>query len=224
MTATPRSAPAQGGPPSSLKGIPTTRPTGTVWYREHGHRPDAADGGCWYYASLPSDPATGGRFDVPASDGTCYFANRPLVAALERVGRFTARSKPVPPDLVDGRLITTMNTSDLPGKAVNLLAKRAATHFGVTGELFTMSDYSVPQAWAAAIHQAGHAALVYTPRFSPSGRAIAVFGPHGPHPQPTVRTQPLRDVLRSAGIPVAAIPPARALRFIAPPAAPPRRR
>lgn len=216
--AAPRSAPAQQGPPTSLQGIPTGRPTGTHWYREHGHRPGAPDGGCWYYASLPADPATGGRFDVPAPDGTCYFANRPLVAALERVGRFTARHRLVPGDLVEGRVITTIATASLPDKVVNLLAKRAATHFGVTGELFTMPDYAVPQAWAAAIHQAEHQALVYTPRFSPPGRAIAVFGPQGPHPQTTASSQPLRDVLHRAGIAVAAIPSASALTFAAPPA------
>lgn len=215
MTAPPpRSAPAQGGPPSSLQGIPTSRPTGSHWYREHGHRPGAADGGCWYYASLPADPATGGRFDVPAPEGTCYFVNRPLVAALERVGRFTARH--VPADLVDGRVVTTIDVASLPGRAVNLVVKRAVTHFGVTSELFTMSDYAVPQAWAHAIHQAGHAALGYTPRFSPSGRAIAVFGPEGPQPKPTTAAQPLADVLDGVGVTVVSIPPASALRFVEP--------
>lgn len=212
----PRSTPAQTAPPASLTGIPTSRVSGTHWYREHGHRRSAADGGCWYYAPLPADPATGGRFDVPAPDGTCYFANRPLVAAMERVGRFTAQHKPVPADLVDGRVVSTIDTATLPDRAVNLVVKRAATHFQVTGELFTMADYSVPQAWADAIHRAGHAALLYTPRFSPSGRAIAAFGPQGPQLQPTTRRQPLKDVLDDAGISVVSIPPASALRFVKP--------
>lgn len=219
MTAPPpRSTPAQGGPPASLKGIPTSRVPGTHWYREHGHRTGAPDGGCWYYAPLPADPTIGGRFDVVPPDGTCYFANRPIVAALERVGRFTAQRKPVPVDLVDGRVVTSVAVAVLPGRAVNLVGKRAATEFGVTGELFTMSDYSVPQAWADAIHQVGHAALVYTPRFSPQGRAIAVFGPMGAQPKPTVVSQPLRDVLERDGVSVTGIPPASALRFVKPPA------
>lgn len=212
-----RSAPAQEGPPASLAGIPTSHPTGTHWYREHSHRPGDPDGGCWYFAPLPANPADGGRFDLPAPEGTCYFANGPRVAAMERVGRFTAQHKPVPADLVDGRVVTTIDTAGLPDKAVNLLAKRAASHFKVTGELFTMADYSVPQAWAAAIHQAGHQALVYTPRFSPSGRAIAVFGPQGSHARATASTQPLRNVLRHAGITTQAIPRAGALTFVAPP-------
>jgi hypothetical protein len=214
----PRSTPAQEGPPASLSGIPSSRPTGTHWYREHGHRPSDRDGGCWYFAALPANPAAGGRFDLPTPDGTCYFANGARVAAMERVGRFTAQHKPVPADLVDGRVVTTIATTSLPGTAVNLLAKRAASHFKVTGELFTMADYSVPQAWAAAIHQGGHQALVYTPRFSPHGRAIAVFGPEGPQAQAVASTQPLRSVLGRAGITIEAIPPAGALTFVAPPA------
>lgn len=214
----PRSTPAQAGPPLSTEGIPAGRVTVTQWFREHGYRSGAPDGGCWYFATLPVDPATGGRFDVPAPDGTCYFANRPLFAALERVGRFTAQHKPVPADLVGGRIVTKVDTSSLPGTVANLVAKRAATHFGITGELFTMPDYSVPQAWADALHQAGHKALVYTPRFSPHGRAIAVFGPQGPQPQPTASTQSLRDLLRAARVPVVDIPPSSALTFVTPPA------
>ena len=156
---------------------------------------------------------------MPAPDGTCYFANRPLVAALERVGRFTAQRKPVPADLVKGRVVTTVDVSALPGRAVNLVGKRAATQFGVTGELFTMPDYSVPQAWAHAIHQTGHSALIYTPRFSPQGRAIAAFGVHGSPPGPTAGTQPLADVLSGEGVALAGIPPASALRFVKPPTA-----
>ena len=215
-TASPRSASAQTGPPASLQGIPTIRPAADPWYREHGHRASSVDGGCWYYAPLPADPSTGGRFDVPAPAGTCYFADRPLTAALERVGRFTAQHKPIPVDLLADRVVTTVDAADLPATAVHLLAERAATR-GVTGELFTMADYSVPQAWARAIHDQGHPALVYTPRFSPSGRAIAVFGPQGPRPTATTSAQPLAAVLCSAGVRIAAIPPASAVRFVRPP-------
>jgi hypothetical protein len=159
---------------------------------------------------------------VPAPDGTCYFANRPLVAAMERVGRFTAQRKPVPADLVDGRVVSTIDVADLPDRAVNLVGERAAKHFGVTGELFTMSDYSVPQDWANAIHRAGHSALVYTPRFSPQGRAIAAFGPQGAQPKPAAGLQTLQDVLEGEGIAVTGIPSASALRFVKPPATSPK--
>jgi RES domain len=109
-----------------------------------------------------------------------------------------------------------METATLPGKVVNLLARRAASHFGVTGELFTRSDYSVPQAWAAAIHHAGYDGLVYAPRFTPSGKAIAIFGLHGAHPRPVSHQRPLIGVLEAAGVPVVDIPPASALTYATP--------
>ena len=86
------------------------------------------------------------------------------------------------------------SSTDLPATAVNLLVKHAATR-GITGELLTMPDHSVPQAWAQAIHEQGHPAFVYTPR-SPSGRAIAAFGPEVLRPSAATSTQPLVDVLR----------------------------
>lgn len=178
-----RSAPAQQGPSPSFAGLPTAAPTGSEWHREHARRLADPDRGCWYYASLPADPADGGRFDLPAPEGTCYFADAPVVAAMERVGRFTAQGRPVPADLVRDRVVTTVAARELPGSAADLVAPGAAHSFRVTGELFTMPDYAVPQAWAAAVRSAGHEALLSTPRFSPHGRAIAVFGPRGPHPR-----------------------------------------
>lgn len=175
------------------------------------------DRGCWYYASLPADPADGGRFDLPAPEGTCYFADAPVVAAMERVGRFTAQGMPVPADLVQDRVVTTVAAEELPASAADLLAPEAAHRFRVTGELFTMPDYSVPQAWAAAIRDAGHEALLYTPRFSPGSRAIAAFGPRGSQPRDVVRREWLSDVLDAAGIEVEEVPSAAAVRIEAPP-------
>jgi hypothetical protein len=210
-----RSTPAQQGPPASFDGIPARRPTGTYWYREHNHRPGPG-GGCWYYAPLPADPAEGGRFDLPSPEGTCYLANRERVAAMERVGRFTSQRKPVPAGLVRGRVVTTVETSTLPAKTLNLVSARAQTEAGVTGELFAGPDYSLTQAWAAAIRAAGHDALTYAPRFSPGDRAIAVFGPEGPGTQPVVSSRPLQDVLAEAGISVAGVPSSSAIKIVAP--------
>lgn len=211
-----RSQPAQQGPPASLAGFPANRPIGVHWHREHADRPGEPDGGCWHFASLPAEAAVGGRFDLRAPQGTCYFGNLPLVAALERVGRFTAQRKPVPADLVSGRVVTTIDTATLPAKVANLLAKRASTHFGVTSELFTMSDYIVPQAWAHALRGQGHQGLTYTPRFSPRGRAVAVFGPEGAHPRAVGGIQSLREVLDAACVPIADIPAFGALTVTAP--------
>ena len=216
-----RSAPAQHGPPASLGSIPSGRPTGTHWYREHGHRPADADVGCWWFAALPTDPAKGGRFDLPVPDGTCYLANSQRAAAMERVGRFTSAHLPVPAGLVVGRVVSTVETSTLPATAGNLTAARSHTHFGVTGELFTMSDYGVTQAWAAAIHDAGHDGLVYTPRFSPNGRAFAAFGPQGAHPRAVVSTRTLQEVLDRAQVTVVDTPLRSALTVVDPPSTAP---
>ena len=144
-------------------------------------------------------------------------ASEPLVAALERVGRFTAQHKPVPSDLVTGRVVTAIETATLPDRVANLRSKRAAADYGVTGELFTMSDYTVPQDWAKALHAIGHEGLHYTPRFSPYGKAIAVFGPEGSQPRSVSGTQALREVLDAAHVPVIDIPPSSGLTYASPP-------
>ena len=216
----PRSTPAQGGPPAAFDAFPVISPDSITadWYREHGDRPTKLGRGCWYYSPLPANPTRGGRFDVPTPKGTCYFASTPEAAAMERVGRFTAQRKPVPADLIIDRVVSTVPADDLPDGAAELRATRAASAFGVTSELFTMSDYSVPQAWASSISNAGYDALVYTPRFSPGATAVSVFGPQGAKALTTAGLHSLSDVLRGAGIDVAPIPPASALTYATPPA------
>lgn len=208
-----RSDPAQEGPPPNLDGVPEGKVAATAWFREHQRR-RGDDGGCWYFASLPSDPISeSGRFDLPAAEGTCYFGDSEAVAALERVGRFTAKHKPVPADFLPGRVVTEIDGHLLPRRAANLASRRAGV-LGVTGELFTMSDYTIPQQWAAAIRALRYDALRYTPRFSPGGRAVAHFGPGGPRPRPVVKHQPLRRVLGQVGVTIAEIPASPTLTII----------
>lgn len=210
-----RSAPVQEGPPPDLTGIPTGNVPRTPWFREHQRRP-GPDGGCWYFATLPTDPHhESGRFDLPAPDGTCYFGNSDRVAAMERVGRFTAAHQPVPADFVDGRVVTTADSAVMPPNAADLAAPDAGTQ-GVTGELFAMSDYPVPQRWARALHAAGHHAILYTPRFTPGGQALAIFGPAGARPGPIIRHTPLREVLEDIGVTVAPIPGTTGLIIVDP--------
>ncbi|QDP96486.1 RES domain-containing protein [Microlunatus elymi] len=212
---------AQQLPPArtALNGLPT----GTVsrkrgWLREHQFR-SGADGGCWYFATVPPDPTLpSGRFDLPTPHGTCYFADTQRAAAMERVGVWTTKHKPVPQDFVDGRAISTVDPGALPERAVNLGSPRA-TGFGVTGELFTMSDYQVPQAWALAVYGLGHAGILYPPRFTPGGRALAVFGRAGVPATPiaVVRQLPLADVLHRNHIRIARIPHSTSLTMVNPP-------
>lgn len=213
MSTPPRSTPAQQGPPPNLADLPTTTLQGRSWFREHQERPGTG-AGCWYYAPLPTDPTRGGRFDLPEPEGTCYFADAEVVAAMERVGVFTAKGKPVPADNVTDRVISQVDPGDLPAGAADLLAPQAATAFRVTGELFTMQDSSVPQHWARASRAAGHDALTYTPRFSPFGRAVAVFGASGPRAQATTGRRSLAQVLAGEGIRIAPIPRTTGMTFV----------
>jgi hypothetical protein len=73
------------------------------------------------------------------------------------------------------------------------------------------------------IRRDGHEALLYTPRFSPNGQAIATFGSQGSHPQPIAGTQPLRAVLAAEKVAVESIPPVSGLRIVPPPPPPTKR-
>lgn len=211
----PRSAPAQQEPPADLNRVPTGRVKRTAWFREHQHR-RSADGGCWYFASLPSDPTQpSGRFDLPAPEGTCYFGDSERAAAMERVGRFTTKHQPVPADLIADRIVTKVNANLLPQEAANLTSPRAGV-IGVTGELFTMWDYTIPQQWALTIRRFGHNALLYTPRFTPGAKAVASFGPTGPHPQAVLTRTPLQHVLDRVGIRIAHPPTSTHLTILDP--------
>jgi hypothetical protein len=134
---------------------------------------------------------------------------------MEHVGRFTAKHKPAPADLTAGRVVTQIDGTLLPRRSANL-ASRRANRIGVTGELFTMTDYTIPQQWAAAVHDLGYAALRYTPRFTPGGQAVAHFGPAGPQPRPVADHVPLRHILDRLGVRVANTPASPTLTIIEP--------
>jgi hypothetical protein len=64
---------------SLLSGIPGIRLPGLVLHRMHR----AARASPWWFGSAPADPAEGGRFDLSAPRGTCYFGTSPASAVLE---------------------------------------------------------------------------------------------------------------------------------------------
>lgn len=107
-----RSSPVQSGPPADLSPLPAADVGGPSWYREHGDRGGAARG-CWWFATVPRDMGEpSGRFDLPGEEGTCYFGDSRHVAAMERVGRFTAQHVPVPGDLVSDRVISEVDSRE----------------------------------------------------------------------------------------------------------------
>lgn len=156
-----------------------------------------------------------GRFDLPGDEGTCYFGSSRHVAAMERVGRFTAQHVPVPADLIEGRVVSEVDGHFVPARAVDLTHERGGV-LGITGELFTMSGYYLPQAWALALHLLGYEAVLYPPRFAPGGEALACFGPSGPASQPVADSVPLREVLADIGVRVSPIPSTAQIEIVTP--------
>lgn len=206
-----RSRPVQQSP-GDLSGFPTHYVAGQ-WFREHRYR-DAEDGGCWFFSSASA--AGGGRWDLHAPFGTCYFGDSPAAAARERVGPLIAQHRPIPEDLVADRVISTVDLTNLALQPASLHADEAANQFGVTAELSATADYPLTQEWAGALHAQGHPGLTYTPRFSPAGRALAMFTPTGARQlAPVIQRKPLIEVLTELGIPVHRTPGSGTLTIIA---------
>lgn len=188
--------------------FPAVSPRTRWWFRAHTDRPAAADRGCWFYASLPPAHGSGGRFDLPAPDGTCYWATTELAAARERVGR---PGDLVAHDEVAGVVVT--RTRLRPGRLADALHADAARH-GATAELSASPDYALTQRWAEAFATRGFGGVRYHPRFSSDlATAIALFGPAGsPDPaRPVAGSRPMADVLTAHGYTVLAPPTAASL-------------
>lgn len=102
----------------------------------------------FWFASAGADPYAGGRYGLPPPHGSCYFATSPQGAWLE-VFRTTMVALS---DLRRRRMCVTT-----PPKPVTLgdLSTNQARGFGITGEIHTCDDYSIPQQWAAALHTLG---------------------------------------------------------------------
>ena len=126
------------------------------------------------------------RFDDPQPDrrgafGTCYTANSIAVAFAESViheaGRFVAGRYEVPQAELTERSIVrfrserrrTLVLADLTGEALKAL--------GLNNDISASDDYTVSQAWAQAIHDAGTRwdGIRYISRQMNKGFAYALF-------------------------------------------------
>lgn len=122
-----------------------------------------------------------GRFDLPAPDGTCYLALSQSAALRELVGPDLAAAGTVPSSVLADRVLSRLA---LPGpvRAANVSSNRASNSFSVTAELVTMIPYTIPQRWAAVLHDSSFDGIAFTLRFS-AGRSagLALFGRAGEH-------------------------------------------
>lgn len=118
----------------------------------------------------------GSRFGLDAQRGTCYLAADAMTAIAEAVIR---GSVIIDAQELEGRIIRQLPLS----KEFRLAdtRNRKCARWGVTRELSTVDDYSIPMCWAERWADEGFDGLTYWPRFDLPVDAmnIALFGKAG---------------------------------------------
>ena len=170
---TPRGLPA---PPDELPELPRAKlGTKSLW------RIHAADVAPWFF-----DVGPDGRFNL-AESGTCYLAEEPIGAFVEKFGRLLRPGGVIPEPLVDAQRLSRLR----PPKAevVDLTDPAVLGLVGLTAEIHSMTDYNLTQGWALAFQEAGYAGIRYKARHDPRGQliSIALFGSDKP-PRSTAKT------------------------------------
>ncbi len=167
----------------SLAGLPKQVLARRTLYRVWRHA--LADGGLreepWWFASAELAQAEGGRFDLPAPMGTCYFGTRPEAAVLEAL---QMRLVNLPREELVIRRMALVKPPDNAPDAAMLTARRVAGQFGITAELWAGGNRRLSRAWAHAIRRDGWWAIYAGVSHDPSGRlrAVALFDHQGSHP------------------------------------------
>lgn len=209
-----------GEPPEHLLGFPHAEPVGEL------HRLSEFPG-AWWFASTDGtdDTGVGGRFDLPAPNGTCYLADSLGGAVVEKLLR--APVKVVVAERLDELFHTVVAVRRMPPVAD--LAARRATGFGLNAEIHTTLDYGRTRRWAVALHGAGFRGLRHRLRGDVTQRLAgwALFGTAGlRHRAPNGMTTSVRrldrleveQVLDRLGVEVRPIP------SVVPIVTPPKRR
>ncbi len=162
----PRGLPA---PPDDPPELPSTK-LGT----KHLWRIHAADVAPWFFDIGPD-----GRFNL-AESGTCYLAEEPMGAFVEKFGRLLRPGGVIPEPLVDAQRLSRLR----PPKAevVDLTDPTVLGLAGLTAEIHSTTDYNLTQGWALAFQEAGYAGIQYKARHDPRGQliSIALFGSDKP--------------------------------------------
>jgi len=128
--------------------------------------------GPWWFGS-----SMAGRFDLPEPEGTCYLAADALAALMETIGP-ESQSGTVSEEFLRGRRLVRLHVPQ--ELSLSDSTSRESSRFGMTGEIGTITPYDRPQAWAARLHAAGSAGIVYWLRHDPSRmEGFALFGPQG---------------------------------------------
>lgn len=171
----------------------------TVAGREFHRATGASRSTMWWFNARDRDPEEAGRFDLASPHGTCYLADDPVAALLERLWDPGDQDPLIPHRQLEttmvwqGRLTRTRRAADTTDRSSRL-----------PKELGASTDYRHTWAWADALHDDGREGLIYWLRRDPAAtRGLAVFGPAsapdrlpGPAEWPTLPQRVLATVYR----------------------------
>lgn len=154
----PRGLPA---PPDDLPELPSVKLGTEALWRIH-----AADVSPWFFDAGPH-----GRFNL-ADAGTCYLAEEPIGAFVEKFGRLLRPGGVIPEPLVDSQRLSRLR----PPKAnvVDLTDPRVLGLVGLTAEIHATTDYGLTQSWVRALRDAGYAGIRYKARHDPRGQLVSI--------------------------------------------------
>ena len=134
--------------------------------------------GTWWFADASPEHDTGGRFNLPAPEGTCYLAETLEGALLEKLVRTPKRIVPAQ------RLLELFHTTVEVRQAPRLAdLVQPLTGLGLNAEIHVTLDYRRTRQWAVAIRRAGWRGLRYLLRGDNAlrQRGVALFGHAGLH-------------------------------------------
>lgn len=174
----PRSFPA---PPDELPELSNTKLGTKPLWRIH-----AADVAPWLF-----DVGPDGRLNL-ADSGTCYLAEEPIGAFVEKFGRLVRPGGAIPEPLVDAQRLSRLRPPR--AKVVDLTDPTVLGLVGLTAEIHATTDYNLTQGWALTFQEAGYAGIRYKARHDPRGQlvCIALFG----------SAKPPRSAAKTTTIPV----------------------
>jgi hypothetical protein len=146
----------------------------------------AADVSPWFFDAGPD-----GRFNL-ADAGTCYLAEDPIGAFVEKFGRLLRPGGVIPEPLVDTQRLSRLRPPKV--SVVDMTDPKVLGLVGLTAEIHATTDYDLTRAWANALRDAGHAGIRYKARHDPRGQlvSIALFG----------SDKPPRSAAKTTAIPV----------------------
>lgn len=169
----PRGLPA---PPDELPELPSAKLGTEALWRIHG-----ADVSPWFFDAGPD-----GRFNL-TDTGTCYLAEEPIGAFVEKFGRLLRPGGVIPEPLVDAQRLSRLRPPKV--SVVDLTDPRVLGLAGLTAEIHATTAYGLTQSWASTLQDAGYAGIRYKARHDPRGKlvSIALFG-SGKPPRSAART------------------------------------